>query len=146
MWIFGASFLFTNVPSEVYLWEHCDFLWPFETPPLEVSFIYKSVQTEFKSFRSEAGEQNDGWFQSKTGRIDKMTKYTVYYFNVKGRGEIVRLMLTAAGVDFEDHRVQGEEWAKLKPSKFIYTIHGKVEQKQNKTGISVSFLDHEIAA
>lgn len=48
MWIFGASFLFTNVPSEVYLWEHCDFLWPFETLPLEVSFIYKSVQTEFK--------------------------------------------------------------------------------------------------
>lgn len=28
----------------------------------------------------------------------------------------MRLMLTAAGVDFEDHRVQGEEWAKLKPS------------------------------
>lgn len=47
-----------------------------------------------------------------------MTKFTVYYFNVKGRGEIVRLMLTAAGVDFEDHRVQGEEWPKLKPSKF----------------------------
>lgn len=66
-------------------------------------------------------QHNDGcpgWCQFKTRRIDKMTKFTVYYFNIKGRGEIVRLMLTAAGVDFEDHRVQGEEWPKLKSSKF----------------------------
>jgi hypothetical protein len=46
-----------------------------------------------------------------------MTKYTLHYFNLKGRGEIVRLMLVAAGVDFEDHRVEREEWPKLKPSR-----------------------------
>ncbi|XP_022319415.2 glutathione S-transferase-like [Crassostrea virginica] len=45
-----------------------------------------------------------------------MTKYTVHYFNIKGRGEIVRLMLVAAGVDFEDNRVQGDDWPKLKPT------------------------------
>ncbi|XP_048729241.1 hematopoietic prostaglandin D synthase-like [Ostrea edulis] len=45
-----------------------------------------------------------------------MTKYTLHYFNLKGRGEIVRLMLVAAGVDFEDHRVEREEWPKLKPT------------------------------
>ncbi|XP_022316933.2 glutathione S-transferase-like [Crassostrea virginica] len=45
-----------------------------------------------------------------------MTKYTVHYFNVKGRGEIVRLILVAAGVDFEDNRVEREDWPKLKPT------------------------------
>lgn len=57
----------------------------------------------------------------------------------------MRLMLTAAGVDFEDHRVQGEEWPKLKPSKFNWTIHEKVEQT-NQTEISVSLLDRAIEA
>lgn len=47
-----------------------------------------------------------------------MTKYTVHYFNVKGRGEIVRLILVAAGVDFEDNRVEREDWPKLKPSQY----------------------------
>ncbi|XP_062577294.1 glutathione S-transferase-like [Saccostrea cucullata] len=45
-----------------------------------------------------------------------MVKYTLHYFNLKGRGEIIRLVLTAAGVDFEDHRVEREEWPKLKPT------------------------------
>ena len=51
-----------------------------------------------------------------------MTKYTVHYFNIKGRGEIVRLMLVAAGVDFEDNRVQGDDWPKLKPSQYYGDI------------------------
>lgn len=54
-------------------------------------------------------------------------------------------MLTAAGVDFEDHRVQGEEWPKLKPSKFNWTIHEK-KQTKNMTEISVSLWNRAIAA
>ena len=31
-------------------------------------------------------------------------------------------MLVAAGVDFEDNRVQGDDWPKLKPSQYYVEI------------------------
>lgn len=45
---------------------------------------------------------------------DKSLK--VLYFNGKGRAEFIRLLLAAAGKDFDDVRMEGEEWAKKKPS------------------------------
>ena len=46
-----------------------------------------------------------------------MSASTVYhYFDVYGRGEIIRLLLTVANVPYEDHRFGFEEWMKLKPS------------------------------
>ena len=42
------------------------------------------------------------------------------YFNVRGRGELSRLILQYAQVPFEDNRIAREEWPKLKPSKLIY--------------------------
>jgi len=39
-------------------------------------------------------------------------KYT--YFNVKGRGETVRLLLAAGGMKYEDKRVEFGEWPALK--------------------------------
>jgi glutathione S-transferase len=36
------------------------------------------------------------------------------YFEWYGEGEAVRMMLTQAGIEFEDHRVLKEEWATLK--------------------------------
>ncbi|KAL4238081.1 hypothetical protein ACF0H5_002793 [Mactra antiquata] len=44
-----------------------------------------------------------------------MVKYTLTYFNVRGAGELSRLIFKLAKVDFEDKRVAGEEWTKLKP-------------------------------
>ncbi|KAK3099037.1 hypothetical protein FSP39_025472 [Pinctada imbricata] len=44
-----------------------------------------------------------------------MPKYILHYFNVRGRGEIIRLVFTAAGKDFEDRRISFEEWPTLKP-------------------------------
>ncbi|CEM30532.1 unnamed protein product [Vitrella brassicaformis CCMP3155] len=38
----------------------------------------------------------------------------IIYFPFKGRAEPVRLALTIAGIDFEDTRVTGEEFAKMK--------------------------------
>ncbi|KAJ3149323.1 hypothetical protein HDU86_006958 [Geranomyces michiganensis] len=38
------------------------------------------------------------------------------YFNIKGRGEPIRLALTVAGLDFEDHRFGHDEWPKYKPT------------------------------
>ena len=43
----------------------------------------------------------------------------VTYFNARGRAESTRLLLAYAGVQYEDHRISREEWADLKPSKYL---------------------------
>lgn len=40
--------------------------------------------------------------------------YKVTYFNGKGNGQIIRLALAAAGKEFVDERLTGEEWGKRK--------------------------------
>jgi len=44
------------------------------------------------------------------------TNYKLTYFNARGRGEIIRLVLTAAGIPFEDKRVEFSDLPALKPS------------------------------
>jgi glutathione S-transferase len=39
-----------------------------------------------------------------------MTKYVYHYFNVRGRGELARLVFAAAGVEYTDNRVPNEAW------------------------------------
>ena len=39
-----------------------------------------------------------------------MPNYKLYYFNVRGRGELARLILNCAGVPFEDFRFEYDEW------------------------------------
>jgi len=43
-----------------------------------------------------------------------MPKYTITYFNLRGRAEVARLILKQAGVDFEDKRIEREQWPELK--------------------------------
>ncbi len=43
-------------------------------------------------------------------------KVVLTYFNVRARGELARLVMSAAGIDFEDRRVEGEQWKALKDS------------------------------
>lgn len=45
----------------------------------------------------------------------KQAKLKLLYFNVRGRGELIRLVLNAAEKDFEDVRVSNAEWPSLKP-------------------------------
>lgn len=47
-----------------------------------------------------------------------MTKYKVRYFNVMGLGEPIRFLLSYGGVDFEDIRIDRDEWPKIKPSTY----------------------------
>jgi glutathione S-transferase len=43
-----------------------------------------------------------------------MSKPTLHYFNVRARGELVRLIFAAAGVEYDDHRIEFAEWPELK--------------------------------
>ncbi|KAF8363340.1 hypothetical protein PRIPAC_90263 [Pristionchus pacificus] len=43
-----------------------------------------------------------------------MPHYKLTYFNVRGRGEPVRMMFTIAGVPFEDKRIDKADWPELK--------------------------------
>lgn len=44
-----------------------------------------------------------------------MPSYKLTYFNGKGRGECARLLFAAAGVKFEDDRIEFANWPALKP-------------------------------
>jgi len=51
-----------------------------------------------------------------------MPHYKLTYFNLMGRAEPMRLMFVYAGVPYEDHRIEKEQWATLKPK----TPHGQL--------------------
>jgi len=44
------------------------------------------------------------------------THYKVIYFNSRGRAETLRLIFAQAGVDYEDVRLEGDQWTKMKTS------------------------------
>ena len=48
-------------------------------------------------------------------------KYKLTYFNSRARAEPIRLVLAAAGINYEDVRIKAEDWPKVKQSK-IFTI------------------------
>jgi glutathione S-transferase len=45
-----------------------------------------------------------------------MTGYKLTYFNGRGRAEIVRLVFAAAGVEYQDIRIEKANWPALKPT------------------------------
>lgn len=42
------------------------------------------------------------------------SRVVLHYFDLYGRAEVIRMMLKAYSVDFEDHRFGSEEWVRLK--------------------------------
>ena len=44
-------------------------------------------------------------------------KIKLTYFNAKGRAELARLVLAQAGAEYDDVRIEEEEWPSHKPSK-----------------------------
>ena len=46
-------------------------------------------------------------------------KIKLTYFNTRGRAEPSRLILAQAGVDYEDIRIEREDWPKYKESKIF---------------------------
>merc|ERR1712213_4471 len=49
-------------------------------------------------------------------RDAKMPMVKLTYFDLEGRGELIRLLLHAGNIDFEDFRFGFGEWAKHKPN------------------------------
>jgi len=45
-----------------------------------------------------------------------MPTYKLVYFDLRGRAEVIRLLFAAAGVPYEDYRVERSRWSELKPS------------------------------
>ncbi|KAF7250136.1 hypothetical protein EG68_09619 [Paragonimus skrjabini miyazakii] len=43
-------------------------------------------------------------------------KYKLTYFNMRGLAERIRLVLHAAGLEFEDHRLEKSDWPAVKPT------------------------------
>ena len=56
-----------------------------------------------------------------------MPAYKLMYFNFPGRGELIRLIFSAAQVEFEDHRVAREDWPTVKKGKLFKKIKYKYE-------------------
>lgn len=52
----------------------------------------------------------------------KMAGYKLYYFPARGRAEMCRLSFAAANIEFEDIRLDREEWAKEKPCRLRGSI------------------------
>ncbi|XP_029637083.1 S-crystallin 4-like [Octopus sinensis] len=43
-----------------------------------------------------------------------MPSYTIHYFNHRGRAEVCRMLLAAAGVKYNDRRIESSEWAVMR--------------------------------
>ena len=52
-----------------------------------------------------------------------MPNYTLYYFNGRGRAEICRMLMAAAGVQYTDKRFEFNEWDKYRNGKFFFLFH-----------------------
>jgi len=81
-----------------------------------------------------------------------MTKYKLTYFNGRGRAEIIRLVLTAAGEPFEDHRIDHTNFSKDKASLNLpfnqvplFEIDGKVRLCQSLTIARYLARKHNLA-
>ncbi|GMT15469.1 hypothetical protein PFISCL1PPCAC_6766, partial [Pristionchus fissidentatus] len=51
-----------------------------------------------------------------------MPHYKLTYFDLRGRGEPIRMMFAIAGIPFEDRRIVFDEWADVSKSSFIISI------------------------
>ena len=44
-----------------------------------------------------------------------MSTYKLFYFNLRGRGELARFVFAQTGVEYEDVRIEFKDWPEMKP-------------------------------
>jgi len=52
-----------------------------------------------------------------------MPSYKLIYFHLTGLAEPIRLLLSYAGIEFVDERIDKNDWPKLKPSTSEFSIN-----------------------
>ena len=73
-------------------------------------------------------------------------KYKLYYFDIRGLGEQIRILFAYGGIEYEDIRISQEEWPALKPSLYFqYFRLLCVAQGQLINCINISNLIHSNA-
>lgn len=50
-------------------------------------------------------------------------KYTLFYFDGRGRGEFIRYIFAQADVPYEDVTISHDDWQKEKPSIIFLKLH-----------------------
>ena len=55
-----------------------------------------------------------------------MSQYKLTYYQLRGRGELVRFIFAQADVKYEDNRLSFEQWAQLKACE-LFEMVGRVE-------------------
>ena len=63
-----------------------------------------------------------------------MPNYKLHYFNVTARADLIRLLFAVSGIDFEDHRIELDEWPAIKPT----TPLGSFTYYKNKNCILIN--------
>jgi len=67
-----------------------------------------------------------------------MPTYKLTYFNGKGRAETTRLVFAAAGIKYEDKRVEKADWGALKPSRNL--VHKLTRARDMFSGTKIFVL------
>lgn len=53
--------------------------------------------------------------------------YKLSYFSITALGEPIRFLFSYAGIEFEDNRIEYEQWPQIKPSKLkLLLVYKKV--------------------
>ena len=55
-------------------------------------------------------------FNNTQAKINDNKFYTLHYFNLYGRGEALRMLLSHAAIPYEDHLITFDQWPALKPT------------------------------
>ncbi len=83
-------------------------------PPFNNQVIFRTVTTYVTASRDTAAPVSG--HSPKKEEEGPSLPIRLTYFDANGRAEMIRLVLAAGSVDFEDRRIGFPEWKELKPS------------------------------